>query len=280
MIAFRTMRRDDIKSGLALCRIAGWNQLSRDWEIFLKLSPGGCIVALEDDKVIGTVTTLRYQQFFSWIGMVLVDPAYRGQGAGMGLLKEALRVLENEETIKLDATPAGREIYLKLDFEDEYELSRMVATKPSKAFKSARVKLIEKENIKVISNFDKKIFGADRKQLLTWMRKGAPEYAFMIEDRDEVQGYCMARHGYHFTHIGPVVAKNMSVARMLISSVLSSVEDTPVVLDATRFDESWLAWLKYAGFTEQRRLSRMYRGKNNSSGVPENQFAILGPEFG
>ncbi len=280
MIAFRTMKGDDTKSGLALCRIAGWNQLLRDWKMFLKLSPDGCIVAVENDKIIGTVATLRYQQFFSWIGMVLVDPAYRGQGEGMGLLKEALRVLASEETVKLDATPAGREIYLKLNFEDEYQLSRMVATKPSKTSKPTRVKIIEKDDLKAITNFDKKIFGADRKQLLRWMHKGEPEFAFMIEEREEVVGYCMARRGYHFTHIGPVVAKNMSVARKLISSVLSNVDDTPVVVDATRFDESWLAWLQYAGFTEQRRLFRMYRGKNNYPGMPQNQFAILGPEFG
>ena len=39
MITFRQMESADIPAGLSLCRAAGWNQLSRDWELFLRLSP-------------------------------------------------------------------------------------------------------------------------------------------------------------------------------------------------------------------------------------------------
>ncbi|MGH2564748.1 MAG: GNAT family N-acetyltransferase, partial [Ginsengibacter sp.] len=118
MIVFRPMTDNDIAAGMVLCRAAGWNQLARDWEILLHLNPDGCRVATINNKVIGTVTAIRYEKFFSWIGMVLVDPAFRGRGTGMQLLDEALRVLQNEETIKLDATPAGRKLYLKLNFVD------------------------------------------------------------------------------------------------------------------------------------------------------------------
>ncbi|MBK5280119.1 MAG: GNAT family N-acetyltransferase, partial [Bacteroidia bacterium] len=119
MISYRTMRSDDIPAALSLCRHAHWNQLARDWEIFLQLSPHDCIVA-EQENIVGTVTTIRYQNHFSWIGMLLVDPAMQRQGIGMQLLKEALRILEHEETVKLDATPEGRTVYLKLNFVDEY----------------------------------------------------------------------------------------------------------------------------------------------------------------
>ncbi len=39
--------------------------------------------------------------------MVLVDPACRRLGIGIQLMQEALQILCGEETIKLDATPAG-----------------------------------------------------------------------------------------------------------------------------------------------------------------------------
>src|SRR5436305_3142971 len=132
MIIYRKMELYDITAALALCRAAGWNQLARDWEIFLHLSPNDCRVATMDDKVIGTVATIRYRYFFSWIGMVLVDPDYHRQGIGRQLLKEALQILHHEETIKLDATPAGREVYLKLNFVEEYRLSRMSTIAPEK----------------------------------------------------------------------------------------------------------------------------------------------------
>ena len=65
------MERKDVPSGLALCRSATWNQLSRDWEIFLTLDPEGSRVCVdEDENVIGTVTTLRYSNHFAWIGLI------------------------------------------------------------------------------------------------------------------------------------------------------------------------------------------------------------------
>jgi ribosomal protein S18 acetylase RimI-like enzyme len=40
--------------------------------------------------------------------MVLVDGAFQRQGIGMQLLSEALQILGEQETVKLDGTPAGR----------------------------------------------------------------------------------------------------------------------------------------------------------------------------
>src|SRR5690348_15826102 len=106
-MTFRKMERTDIPAGLSLCRSAGWNQLSRDWELFLSLDPEGNRVCLHDDgSVVGTVTTIRYNKHFAWIGMVLVDPAHQRKGIGLQLLEQACHILKNENCVKLDATPA------------------------------------------------------------------------------------------------------------------------------------------------------------------------------
>ena len=176
------MRSDDIPAGLSLCRAAGWNQLSRDWELFVNVSPEGCRVAIDDSgKVVGTVTTVRYEDRFSWIGMVLVDPDKRRQGIGINLLKESLRILQYENTVKLDATPAGREVYLKLDFRDEYYLSRMQCTSISaKASNETSVRLVKEGDLPGIFEYDRKVFGAKRDKVLEWMWKGAPELAYVV----------------------------------------------------------------------------------------------------
>lgn len=80
MIEYRKMLKSDIAAGLALCRAAGWNQLEKDWNLFLELAPEGARVAIDEDgKVVGTVTTINYEDRFSWIGMVLVDPGKKGR---------------------------------------------------------------------------------------------------------------------------------------------------------------------------------------------------------
>ena len=280
MISFRPMKNNDIAAGLLLCRATGWNQLARDWEIFLKLSPYDCLVAIIDEDIIGTVTTICYQNFFSWIGMVLVDPGSRGQGIGMQLLHEALHILKNEETIKLDATPAGREIYLKLNFIDEYQISRMSLNSDVKNISATTARPLQEKDIKAIVNFDREIFGADRQGLLEWMLEGAPDIAYVIEDRNEILGYCLGRHGHDFAHIGPVVAREVNIAKELVAAALSNYAVRPLIVDAMHFNKEWLEWLSSIGFIEQRSFIRMYRGENKFPGVPEKQFAILGPEFG
>lgn len=172
MTIYRTMKFEDIAAGLSLCRAAKWNQLARDWEVFLNLNPDACCVAAAEDKVVGTVTTISFQNFFSWMGMVLVDPAWQGQGIGMQLLKEALQILHNQETIKLDATPAGREVYLKFNFVDEYSLSRMVTVAAKERLKESIARPIRRSDLAALVEYDREIFGADRHALLEWMLEG------------------------------------------------------------------------------------------------------------
>jgi hypothetical protein len=51
-------------------------------------------------------------------------------------------------------------------------------------------------------------------------------------------------------------------------------------LDVPLHSTVWLDGLAALGFTEQRRLIRMYRGTNLWPGLPGQQFAIMGPEYG
>ena len=280
MIVYRTMHSNDIPAGLSLCRAAGWNQLAREWEIFLQQSPNKCLVATENEKVVGTVTTMRYQNSFSWIGMVLVDPSYRRQGIGSQLLNKALQVLHQEETIKLDATPAGREVYLKLNFVEEYHLSRMVLNRSEEKLEVSAARALHNTELDALEEFDCKIFGANRQPLLKWMLESAPQYAFLVKEKNEIMGYCLGRNGHNFIHIGPVIAKNFTIAKDLVSAALNNTLGSSVIIDALHFDKECMSWLTSIGFTEQRAFTRMYHGSNHFPGLPEKQFAILGPEFG
>ena len=281
-VSFREMRSSDIEAGLRLCRASGWNQVRRDWELFLQLSPHGCRVAVIDDQVIGTVATVNYENRFSWIGMVLVDSSSRGHGIGTMLVEEALAVLKNARSIKLDATPAGHGVYQQLNFFDEYSLSRMKILVSSDGLithdNSARP--MTDEDFPAVLRFDREVFGADRRDVLEWMFAGAPEYAWVIEQQGQITGYCFGRHGYNAEHLGPVIAQDQATARQLVSACLHQHNSKEFFLDAPHHEGNWRAWLESIGFCEQRPFIRMYRGENNYPGLPEKQFGILGPEFG
>src|SRR5580692_3064139 len=105
LMHLRVMTKADICAAQRLKEIAGWNQTKTDWERFLEASEAGCFVADLDGQVCGTATTIAFENRFAWVGMVLVDPAYRSRGIGTRLLDKTIEYLDalHIPCLKLDA---------------------------------------------------------------------------------------------------------------------------------------------------------------------------------
>jgi GNAT superfamily N-acetyltransferase len=296
-IEYRDLTADDIPAGLRLCRIAGWNQLAADWELFLRLSPRGCRAAVRDGKVVGTVTTVNYENRFAWVGMVLVDPETRGQGVGTRLLQEAISILRGIPSIRLDATPQGRPVYQRLGFEDEYELCRMQLAETRAAglprgsagisppslsqSEGLSIRPMRAEDLAAVAEADRRIFGADRLEILRCALEQSPEYAWIAEGRAGLEGYCFGRHGFNFDQIGPVHSPTELVSQRLVTASLSSVKPgTRVIVDPLLHSPSWLDWLQKTGFVHQRPFTRMALGESRHPGLPGEMWTMFGPEFG
>jgi len=297
-IEYRELTSDDIPAGLRLCRIAGWNQLAADWELFLRLSPRGCRAAVQNGRVVGTVTTVNYENRFAWVGMVLVDPDTRGQGVGTQLLQEAMSILRGIPSIRLDATPQGRPVYQRLGFEDEYELCRMQLAEiiladrrrdfspgplPSSLSQTEglSVRPMKAEDLVTVGETDRRIFGAHRHEILQWALLQSPEYAWIALNSAGLAGYCFGRRGFNFDQIGPVHSQSELVSQRLVTACLSSVQSgTRVIVDPLLHSPSWLEWLQRAGFVHQRPFTRMALGENRYPGIPEEMWTMFGPEFG
>ena len=278
-VAVRPMRADDIDAGLRLCRAAGWNQVARDWHQLLALTPGGALVADVDGRVVGTITTTRYEARFAWIGMVLVDPAARGRGIGTRLLDEGMALLRDLPQAGLDATPAGYRLYLGRGFAEQRRLHRLQATAPPDPGTPAAVRPMQADDLAAVSALDRPAFGADRSAMLRWMWEGAPEYAWVALAGGRPAGFVLGRHGHAFEHLGPIVAPGAGMARDLAAACLHGGVEHAFVVDVPVEPAGWVSSLDALGFRVQRPLIRMATGTARLPG-DASQFAILGPEFG
>ena len=281
-IEFRPMQREDIEVGLELCRLAGWDQVQRDWERFVFAEEASVNLAVHGatGQVVGTVATIRFGAEFGWIGMLLVHPSLQGRGVGAVLLGHATAELSDVASIRLDATPAGHLLYRKHGFVDEFPLGRMEALSP-RVYASVEswVQPLTEVSSDVIA-LDRKVFGGDRAELLEWMRQGAPEYAYVARQNGRVSGYLLGRHGHQFEHLGPIVAADTSTAVKLTSTCLAAHSGKAFVIDSSSDAPEWRRFLDDACFREQRPYVRMHRGGYGPFGLQDQQFAILGPEFG
>jgi GNAT superfamily N-acetyltransferase len=275
----RTMTNADIPAGMRLKDLAGWNQTPADWLCFLDASPQGCFAAEVDGKVVGTAATIVYEGRFAWIGMVLVDPEYRGRGIGTRLLERTIEHLDGNGigTMKLDATPAGRPIYQKLGFVDEYEIERWLL-KRAVPQGSGTPGLHSVSD--AVLQLDHETFGADRGHLLRSLAAENPDFILAAERGGEIAGYAFGRRGTLADHLGPWMARDVENATKLVDEFLLRSRREKVFVDALKDRPFVSELLATRGFTVSRPLTRMVRGPNVYPGRPDLLCAILGPEFG
>lgn len=279
----RKMSIDDIGAAMKLSNAEGWNQTENDWKLLIEYPANVCMVAQMDNKVIGTTTAMNYASDEAWIGMVLVDKEYRGYGVSKALLARILEKTAFIKSIKLDATQAGRPVYHKFGFKDEYVIVRMVnisAMMLSTVEFEIKPEPIRFSDTHEIVAIDESVFGVNRKQLIKFLLRRYPAKGWLLRRRGEIVGFVLGREGNKYHHIGPLVASSTSDAMMLVSKVVGDLTNKSIVLDVLFDKKELIDLLNSLGFIRQRDFVRMYKNENPFQGNIANQFLICGPEFG
>jgi GNAT superfamily N-acetyltransferase len=284
----RTLTGTDADTAWTLSTTAGWNQRPTDWRMLIRLAPAGSFGAIVDGRIVGTAIGIDYGGF-GWIAMMLVEPAYRGQGIGARLLESAMSAIPPEVPIRLDATPMGRPLYERYGFREETVLTRHVSHPDTRRpFRPAgpstlRARAMTRADLDAVEHVDRGVFGGNRLPVLEWMLEGGPQYA-QIVDGPAPHAYCFGRNGRLFDQIGPVVSDDETAACALVGAMPTRRD---LVVDAFDAQTGFTRWLHDCGFVAQRPLFRMCRPAAGGAGPPEKnvppgvrEFAILGPEFG
>jgi GNAT superfamily N-acetyltransferase len=273
------LRSTDVDDAQELVAEACWNQTAADWRIFLDM--GHALGArAPDGTLIGTAAILPYGGF-GWISMVLVSKAWRRQGIGTQLLNHCVEMLRELSAIPmLDATPAGREVYVRLGFRDLSPITRWrrAATVDS-GTGAPNVRLLEDRDFVQVVALDTASFGCNRENLLKLVRNRSQEFECAAETNGQVRGFLLGRNGRAATHFGPIVADAEHTAAALVGFAGQRVS-SPVMLDVPDQHLDFAHWLENHGYVRERPLMRMILSSDHSFGDPRRMFGIAGPELG
>jgi GNAT superfamily N-acetyltransferase len=278
-ITERRLRVEDLAGCIALSRSANWNQNEADWRLMLELGHGWGVFA-PDGTLAASTLVLPYGARFAWVSMVLVLPAQRRKGYATKLLRVALDDLRRRGlTPILDATPAGREVYVQEGFRDTWGFSRLQSTAAAPAEAAPDVRPLAAPDWPSILALDAPAFGASRERLLRSLATRLPAAALVAERAGRTVGYLLGRDGREARQLGPLVAEDERAARALLAAALGRVAP-PLHVDVVDRAPELRQWLEARGFVFQRPFMRMVHGAHSAPGDQRTLFMVAGPELG
>lgn len=278
----RPLTEGDLEFADSIRDLAGWNQLPGDWRRLLEHDPEGCFVAEWNGRPAGTATTTAYRDELAWIGMVIVHPNLRRHGIGRALLNHCIAHLQanNVRSIKLDATPLGKTVYDQLGFKDEWSLARWEIDDTGKLESPTSDEHVATVgDIAAFLDLDKESFGVDRSRMLAALARQS-ETRIHKGATGECDGFGMLRPGRNASYLGPVVATSAEAGIALVRALLAAVNKGRVFWDIPDNNATALTLAEQFGFRQQRALTRMYLGGNDTPGKPGNIWALAAPEIG
>jgi GNAT superfamily N-acetyltransferase len=283
-IASRSLHEADLQAALALSQEAGWNQNTADWRIFLEL---GHVIGLirQDGRLVATAATLPHGDAFGWISMVLVTASERRRGLARWLLRRSMDDLLAKNLVPvLDATPAGRTVYVGLGFQDCWTMRRLVtrSARPESLISpksDASIRPMRHEDWPAIVALDTDVFGGDRSGLLRHVAERLPGAAFVAERGGRIAGYLLGRDGRNMGQLGPLAAENEKIATALLDRAIAAVP-VPLAIDVPDRHGGLGEWLGELGYKVERPLTRMVYGRSKAFDDEARLFAIAGPELG
>jgi len=282
--SLRLFKESDIEFAYETTKIEGWNYAKKDIQRMLSYNPSGCFVAEINGKRAGHVFSVTYGTL-GWVGLLIVRAEYRRKGIGTALTKEAINHLltSGVETVRLEAVSEIATIYRKLRFVDEYDSLRFlgVGRKIGSATNS-NVKLLKKETMKEIAEFDTEYFGANRIKVLSSLYRDHPKLCFVSYSESKLVGYIMCRKAEKGYRVGPWVCnpENAQAAKELLTKCMKTIEeDAKLYVGVPAVNKKAAEILQDFGFEQYSKSIRMHFGKEfneRASGI----FSIAGPEKG
>jgi N-acetylglutamate synthase-like GNAT family acetyltransferase len=266
MLHIEKMTTKDFPYAVDLANTMDWNMTDADFEFNMKMEPNGCFVLKDNSKPIGVATCISYGKI-GWFGNLIVEQAYRKQGAGSRLVKHAIDYLKSVDvtTVGLYAYQHLTKFYGNIGFQSNVDFTFLKAQSISSVTfpkKVAKLTTLTQKNIPRIIEFDAGCFGAERGKLLKTILKNKNNLCYVVEESGKVVGFVAAKVYDGLAEVGPMAYSNSHTefVELLLSSILLKLKGSEAYLCMPSSNMALLALADKFGFKEEFKLTRMFLG--------------------
>lgn len=269
----RSLSGDDLCAPFKWAAQLGWNPGIEDQTAFVQTDPQGFMGGYLGNRLIATLSAVRYDDSFGFLGFYIVDPVYRAKGYGLKVWQAGLKRLQGVASIGLDGVVSQQDNYMKSGFVLAYNNYRF-ALKPSNAAQtfqsmpalSNRVKIINAQTLSPqrlsdLYAFDREHFPTQRDSFIRqWIASPSHHCVVAVQEGD-VRGYGVIRPCLSGYKVGPLLAQTSEIAYNVFAALLQTVQtDQTVYLDCPHANPDAIKMAQSLGMDVVFKTARMYKG--------------------
>lgn len=256
-----TMSFTEVEFAIELAAAEGWNPGLYDIDAFYAADPEGFLIGKLENEPIGTISAIKYEEDFGFVGFYIVKPEFRGQGYGYKLWQAAMQRLQGRN-VGLDGVVEQQPNYRKSGFQLAYRNIRQQGlTGGSIPYDSGLVEL-QNLNFSDIEAYDRVFFPAQRHNFLKkWLQQPqSKSYAYI--KRNKLAGYGMIRSCCEGFKIGPLFAENKHIAELIFLALRASMKPgQPLFWDTPEVNKAALQLAEKYKMKVSFETARMYTGQ-------------------
>ncbi|VXC24054.1 conserved hypothetical protein [Bacillus sp. 349Y] len=269
----------DKENIVQLSREVGWDYCEEDVEEVLK---SGRMVGhrLDSGEVISSAALFPYGDELAALGVVIVNPAYKGRGLGRELVESVL-ASKGERSILLVATKEGKPLYEKMGFKETGMITKYIASPfhPEQMQHELFLAPMTYKDIEEVAKLDAQAFRGDRIEMLRARYERSISSLVLRDSLGKMIGYGMCVQGSVHRVAGPVVAPTAYEAAGILQELLRMGEGS-VRLDTPTENEAFHSYLEGFGFVEDSRSPIMVQGEDDLHGRNGMLFTLASQALG
>jgi len=241
----------------ALSEEISWPHRREDWELFHELGEG--LVAMQGDRVVGTIMAFRYGENYASVGMLIEATELKGSNIARMLMIAILDRLSNVN-IMLSGTHERMPLYYSLGFMPYNIVHQHQGLAPSMPLaaprQGERVRPMG-ENETELGDLYSSASGADRTSLFNRLAKDS---SGVVLSRDhEPVGFALLRRFGRGRVIAPIVAPDFEGAKLLATQLMGARVGRFCRIDVIE-GYGMSKWLEAVGLPKVETVTLMVRG--------------------
>ncbi|MGR7994769.1 GNAT family N-acetyltransferase [Xanthobacter sp. ZOL 2024] len=256
----------------------GWNPGLADAPIFHAQDPQGFWGLFVDGALAVSLSTVRYDGGFAFVGFYICRPDLRGRGLGLKLWQAALAGLSGR-SMGLDGVVAQQANYATSGFVLAHRNNRYGGPAPAVGAVDPRIVPVDTAVRAAVMDYDARHFGFQRPRFLaSWLVPTHGSALALVED-GTVKGYGVIRACRTGYRIGPLFADDPGCAEALFRALVAGRTGEAVFLDVPEPNGAAAALAQTAGLAPVFETARMYQGPAPALPLAEI-FGITSLELG